>query len=53
MHRALGERDGAWGLAHVQAGKDGWAGLGALAAIFPIRIADATGSVGQFGAVGT
>ena len=31
--------------ARIQAGKHGWASLGASAAICPFRIADATGSV--------
>ena len=36
---------GSWGLERVQAGKDGWAGLGALATLFPIGIADVAGLV--------
>lgn len=43
--RCMEHWGGSWGLERVQAGKDGWAGLGALAALFPIGIADVTGLV--------
>lgn len=42
-HTPSGQMRGVLGT--IQAGKHGWAGLGASAAICPIRIADATGSV--------
>lgn len=43
--RCMEHWGGSWGLERVQAGKDGWAGLGALATLFPIGIADVAGLV--------